>query len=58
MLDEIFDRAYQSGRSSLNAGIDRGVSRIGHSVDKAFTALHRIQFAAPWRKRQIDVGCA
>ena len=27
MVDEIFDRSYQSGRAELNAGIDRALRR-------------------------------
>jgi len=58
MNDEIFDRSYQSGRSDLNAGIDRAFRRIARSVNGAFDALHRIQFAAPWHKRLRDTRCA
>ena len=58
MNDEIFDRAYQSGRADLHDGIDRLVRRIGRSVTGAFDAVHRVQFDAPWSKRSRGPGCA
>ena len=60
MVDEIFDRGYQSGRAALNEGIDRGFARVGRSLMAGFEVLNRIQFAAPWArdKRRSDVGCA
>lgn len=48
MIDEIFDRNYQSGRAALNDGIDRGLARLAASLAEGWTALNRIQFAAPW----------
>ena len=32
MIDEIFDRQYQSGRNELNAGLDRLFTKIGREV--------------------------
>lgn len=58
MMDEIFDRTYQSGRAELNAGLDRGLKRFGNAVTIAFDALHRIQFAAPWTRRASKNRCA
>ena len=61
MIDEIFDRQYQSGRTELHAGIDRAVSNLGRSILTTFDALQRIQFAAPWtaqRSRKNRVGMA
>jgi hypothetical protein len=29
MIDEIFDRTYQSGRAELNAGLHRAFTKIG-----------------------------
>ena len=49
MMDEIFDRSYQSGRAELNAGIDRAVDRIAGGLDATFRTLHRIQWSAPWK---------
>ena len=52
MIDEIFDRTYQAGRADLNAGIDRGLQRIGAGIasrfGKSFEVFHRIQWSAPW----------
>ena len=48
MIDEIFDRTYQGGRAELNAGIDRAVAAIGRELGKSLTALHRIEWSAPW----------
>ena len=58
MIDEIFDRTYQSGRNELNDGLDRVFRRTGRAVTGAFDALHRIQFAAPWAKHARDGKCA
>ena len=61
MIDEIFDRQYQSGRAELNVGIDRAVAHVGRSILASFEALERIQFDAPWRKtnnRKNRVGVA
>ena len=57
MMDEIFDRNYQAGRADLNAGLDRGFARIGKALSASFTALHRIQWSAPWTHGK-DVGHA
>jgi hypothetical protein len=48
MMDEIFDRTYQSGRADLNAGIDRAVKKVGHTLGTSLKALHRIEWSAPW----------
>ena len=61
MIDEIFDRHYQTGRAELNAGLDRAVARVGRSILTTFEALHRVQFAAPWktvRSRNNRAGLA
>ena len=60
MVDELFDRSYQSDRASLNDGIGRGLARAGRKLMAGFTALNRIQFAAPWASEAArrDVGCA
>lgn len=52
MIDEIFDRTYQSGRTELNRGLDRLFSRIGASAGNAFRVLNRIEFDAPWVERR------
>lgn len=48
MLDEIFDRTYQSGRAELNAGLDRAFARLGQAIGNAFKVLQRIEYSAPW----------
>ena len=48
MADQIFDAHYQSGRQSLNDGIDRGLSSLRNFVMGAFDALSRVQFDSPW----------
>ena len=58
MTDEIFDRAYQAGRADLNAGIDRGLHRLGAAIGKSLEALHRIEWSAPWHRGQTDAGHA
>jgi hypothetical protein len=60
MIDEIFDRTYQAGRSDLHSGLDAGVSRLINGVTASFETLRRIQFAAPWAasSKRNDAGCA
>lgn len=58
MIDEIYDRTYQSGREQLHAGIDRGLDKLRRGIGATFRALHKVQFAAPWSKQSKDAGCA
>ena len=51
MIDESFDRQYQSGRAALNDGLDRGFAAIGREFRKTFDAFHDIQWSAPWTAR-------
>jgi hypothetical protein len=57
MVDEIFDRTYQSGRAELHAGLDRGFGRIGSTLSKSLKALHRIEWNAPWARNANDPQC-
>ena len=57
MVDEIFDRFYQEGRSGLNAGLDRGLSRIGNALSNSLKALHRIEWNAPWKASPKHTQC-
>jgi hypothetical protein len=50
MRDELFDRSYAAGRAELNAGIDRLISKVGRSLAATLTALHRIEWSAPWKQ--------
>jgi hypothetical protein len=58
MVDEIFDRGYQSGRAELNAGIDRAFASIGRELRKSLAAIHRFEWNAPWAAKSKDTGCA
>ena len=58
MMDQIFDRTYQSGRKELHDGVDRAFSRIATGAGTAFRALNRINFDAPWKRRDQGAGCA
>ena len=49
MIDEIFDRSYQSGRAGLNAGLDSLFRHFGNALGNAFRVLNRIEYDAPWR---------
>jgi hypothetical protein len=52
MIDEIFDRAYQSGRGDLNTALGLLFSRTGKAVGEAFRVLNRIEYNAPWMERK------
>ncbi|MBA3512453.1 hypothetical protein [Sphingomonas sp.] len=59
MMDEHFDRTYQSGRAELNAGIDRGLRQVAANFARSLDVLHRIQWSAPWAAKSArDPGCA
>jgi hypothetical protein len=48
MVDEIFDRTYQSGRSELNRALHGFFRLIGQTIGGSMAALHRAEFSAPW----------
>lgn len=50
MMDEIYDRQYQQGRSALNDGIDRLIAVIGTELGKSFAAVHRFEWRSPWNR--------
>jgi hypothetical protein len=52
MIDEIFDRAYQSRRGELNSALGLLFSHAGKTVADAFRALNRIEYSAPWLERR------
>jgi hypothetical protein len=52
MVDEIYDRHYQAGRQALNDGLDRLFARIGSELGKSLTALHRVEWDAPWARNK------
>lgn len=49
MRDELFDRGYQDGRAAMNDGIDRLLARAAAFLDKTGRAMHRVEWAAPWK---------
>jgi hypothetical protein len=53
MIDEIFDREYQAGRADLNAGLDRLVSRLASAFGDTFDSMKRVQFNAPWARKDV-----
>jgi hypothetical protein len=57
MIDEIYDRDYQSGRDQLNDAIVAGLARLGRSVGNAFSVLNRIEYDAPWKAKARRVRC-
>ena len=48
MIDEIYDRNYQSARAQLNLGIADRFMRFGRAAANAFAVLNRIEYSAPW----------
>ena len=42
MVDEIYDRTYQSARADLNDGLRVLLSGIGRAVGDSLKVLHRI----------------
>ena len=48
MIDQIFDRTYQSGRAQLNAAIAGGFRKMGKALADTFAVLNRIEYSAPW----------
>lgn len=57
MVDENFDRTYQSGRADLNAGIDRAVIRLAKTISETLDVLHRVQWSAPWIAKSKNTQC-
>jgi len=54
IIDEIFDRDYNAGRTQFNASIVYGLRRLSAAVAETFKVLNRIEYSAPWalpRKR-------
>jgi len=48
MVDEIFDRHYQAGRTQLNASLLSAFAHLGQAFGNAFEVLNRIEYSAPW----------
>jgi hypothetical protein len=50
MVDELYDRGYQAGRTDLNSSIFALLRGSGEALANAFRVLNRIEYAAPWSK--------
>ena len=48
MVDEIYDRAYQSARADLNDGLRAVFSGLGRAIGQTPQVLHRIEWSAHW----------
>lgn len=57
MVDEIFDRHYQSARRSLNGTLAHGFAALGAAIGTAFDVLVRIEYQAPWSARITRPRC-
>ena len=52
MIDQMFDRAYQQGRTELNSTLTVAVRRAGTAIANAFEVLNRIEYDAPWLRQR------
>lgn len=52
MIDEIYDRHYQAGRTPLNGALLDVFSRVGKASGDTLRVLHHIEWSAPWGPRQ------
>ena len=57
MIDEMFDRNYQSGRADLNAGLQASFGRLAKAIGNSFTVLNRIEYSAPWAAKPKRARC-
>ena len=57
MIDEIFDRTYQAGRSEMNATISSGFHALAAAMLNAFEVLNRIEYQSPWREQPSKGRC-
>jgi hypothetical protein len=48
MIDEMFDRAYRTGRADLNGGIHTAFGGLAREIGKGLAAMHRFEWSAPW----------
>jgi hypothetical protein len=48
MVDELYDRSYQSARSEMNDAIISFASRFWQAFANPFRVLHRIEYSEPW----------
>ena len=57
MVDEIFDRNYQAGRTEMNAAILSLARRFGSAFANSFKVLNRIEYSAPWAVKPKRARC-
>ena len=55
MIDEIYDRHYQDGRSELNAALIGGAAKLRKAILNTFQVLNRIEYEAPWTAKAKHV---
>ena len=48
MVDEIYDRSFQAGRAEFNQGIRALARGIRNAIAPAFSAMHHLEWDAPW----------
>ncbi len=48
MVDEMYDRQFQAGRTQMNLAMAGGIKRLAKGAAHAFAVLHRIEWHAPW----------
>ena len=48
MIDELFDRTYQSTRGELNEALGAIFWGVGRTIGDSLKVLHRIEWHAPW----------
>ena len=57
MVDEIFDRHYQTVRRELNASISGTFSRLIDAIRNAFEVLVKIEYQSPWTAPTRKAKC-
>ncbi|HWU93383.1 MAG TPA: hypothetical protein VN106_09085 [Sphingomicrobium sp.] len=57
MIDEIFDRTYQAGRTEMNATISSALRTLAAALLNAFEVLNRIEYHSPWTERASKGRC-
>ena len=51
MVDEKYDRDYQTSRQALNRDIDNAFSALGRFFTTTGRAIHKFEFDAPWQAK-------
>ncbi len=57
MIDQFHDRAYQLGRAALNRDLAAAGHRIARTIGESLSALHRIEWSAPWPQSGRSTEC-